>query len=440
MEEAAMLRKILDYQFNLQGRPIDRSGQNNHGVSIATVASSGPGDIRAVGFLSPNSRIYVPYNMSWSHLNSVQVEVTVLLSELIHRVNLVEVERALALFVRADGVVTFTYFAPDDDGDEPGFTGDIDAFTAIPPPSGSTDPFETLTANPLPPTPPFVWQGVNTDTDFSPDGVRRTVPLNQYVTIRALHDGFATMRIYIDGELAGVRTDIVHGVPPLVPPGIVAIGAWPHDERYTLKGNIDYLQVWREDPEFPYREFFCRDMSAEAEACWHKLFGRLGGAFDNPETKPAVHALLKCVSDMQIAMARGIAKSGEQERQELRALSDAYLKQWCGGAIEGPALAMHLKRFISFLERINPDGFRRILPNLLDCFADAKTRELCRLADGLGECDPGWGIFIKAIGNALPNPICPPPEDDADQKDPSCDHPDDDARGKSYPKGGYDAD
>jgi hypothetical protein len=432
-----MLRKILDYQFKLQGQPIDRSGQNNHGVSTATVGSSGPGEILAVGFLSPNARIDVPYSTSWSYLNSVQVEVRVLLSELAHRVNLIEIERALALFVRGDGVVTFTYFAPDDGGDGPGFTGGIDSFTATPPPSGSTDPFDTLIANPLPPSRPFVWQGLNTDTDFSPDGVRRTVALNQYVTIRAVHDGFATMRIYIDGEVAGVRTDVAHGVPPLVPPGIVAVGAWPHDERYTLRGSIDYLQVWREDPEFPYREFFCREMSAEAEACWHKLFRRLGASFDNPETKPAVLALLKCVSDMQTAMARAIAKAGEQERQELQALSKAYLKHWCGGAIDGPTMAMHLKQFIAFLERVNPEGFRRILPNLLECFADAKVRELCRLADAIGECDPAWGAFINSIGKALPNPICPPPADD---KDTLCDHPHDDARGKSYPKGGYDAD
>src|SRR5690606_11929367 len=117
---------------------------------------------------------------------------------------------------------------------------------------------------------------------------------------QAVHDGFATMRIYIDGVLAGVRTDIVHGVPPLIPPGIVAVGAWPHDERYTLKGSIDYLEVSREDPEFAWREFFCRDMPPGAKACWHHLFRCLSASFDDLETRPAILVLLKCVSDMQI--------------------------------------------------------------------------------------------------------------------------------------------
>lgn len=424
-----MLRQILDYQFNLQGQPIDRSGQNNHGIATAIVGTSGPGDVRAVGFLAPSSRIDIPFRTCWSHLNAVQIETRVMLRALDHRVNLIEIERSLALFVRSDGVVTFTYLAPEtaDDDDDGGVdpTGDINSFTAFPTPAGSVDPFDTLTSNPPPPPDPFVWQGLNTDVEFSPDGVRRTVPLNEYVTIRAVHDGFATMRIYIDGDLAGERTDIVFGVPPLLAPGIVAVGAWPHDGRYTLNGSIDYLQLWREDPEFPYQQFFCRDMSAEAEGCWHDFFKRLSACFDDPDERPAILKLLRCVSDMQTRLARAIARAGEAEREELRMLSNAYLRLWCAGDVDGEAMAVRLQGFVALFERVDPDGFANLLPDLLACFTDPKVKAICDLATDIPGCDPGWGKYVDAVGGVLPNPICPPPPADDDPKR---------KRRKPYPK------
>ena len=425
-----MLRTVLDYQFNVAGQPIDRSGQNNHGIAKSTVASAGPGDIRSVGFLSPAARIDVPYSDSWNHLNAVRVEIRVMLRELEHRVNLVEIERSLALFVRADGVVTFTFYAPegatDGGGDGGGGTpaSGLDFFTALPPPPGSVDPFDTLVANPPEPPSPFTWQGVNTDTGFSPDGVRRTVPLDRYITILAEHDGFATMRIYIDGVLAG-EVNASLGVPPLVSPGIVAIGAWPHDDRYTLRGSIDFLRIWREDPEFPSDEFFCRPMTPEAHECWHRARAELAGLFDDSETRSGIRRLLQCVSELQLSMARAAARAGEERRRELRALSTEFLAQWCSGDIDGPEMREHFRRFIAFMQRVDPDGFAAILPRLSACFADPAVRKACKIGRDIPKCDPGWVGFIGMIVELLPDPICGDPGDD----DPSGGPGDDDSGG-----------
>jgi hypothetical protein len=437
-----MLRKILDYEFNIQGRPIDRSGQNNHGFSVATVASIGPEDIRSVGFFAPTSRIDVPYRECWSHLNAVQVEIRVQITSLPQRVNLVEIERSLALFVREDGVVTFTFLAPEEPPDPSDPTGGIDSLTSQPPTSGSSDPFDTLVANPSSPPDNFVWQGVNTDTQFSPDSTVRKVSINQYVTIRAIHDGLTTMRIYIDNELAGVRTDIRYGVPPLISPGRIAIGAWPHDDRYTLSGRIDFLRIWREDPEFPYRQFFCRKMSAEAEACWHKLFSSLAERFENPESEQAVRTLLTCAFEVQQGFVEAIAEAGEEARLELRALSDAYLKLWCGGEIDGSSMQIYFKRFITFLEKHDPEHFTAILSDLLACFRDPKVRQLCNIASKIPDCDPRWTGFIKNIGDMLPNPICQPDPDDECSVPNRRSRPVDNSsdQNKYKPHGGNDAD
>jgi hypothetical protein len=89
---------------------------------------------------------------------------SIALSTLPRRVNLVEIERALALFVRKDGIVTFTFLAPEKPADSGDLTGGIESFAAFPMPSGSTDPFDTLVDKP--PPHPFVWMGVNTDAAF----------------------------------------------------------------------------------------------------------------------------------------------------------------------------------------------------------------------------------------------------------------------------------
>lgn len=388
-----MLKQILEYQFNIQGRAIDRSGQNNHGLSTATAGSFGPGNIQAVGFISPSSRIDIPYQTCWSHLNAVQVEIRVLIKELPHRVNLIEIERSLALFIRHDGVVTMTYYAPDEpDIDDP--FNEIDSFTAIPVPSGSIDPFDTLTSNP---PPPFTWVGVNTDTNFSPDGLRRAVPLNQYVTIKAIHDGIATMRIYIDGELAGERIDVDHGVPRLLAPGIVAVGAWPHDDRYTLIGNIDFLRVWRDDPEFPYNQFFCRQMSAKAQKCWHGMLKGLAAQFDDPDTKPAVRELLECTANLQRSLEHAIATSDEETRQELHNLSEEYMRFWCMNKIDQAAMALYIKEFISLIESVAPGVLQDSLSKLITCFSNPKVRNLYCLAEDISSCDPGWRGYIETL-------------------------------------------
>lgn len=405
-----MLIKILDYEFNMGGLPIDRSGQNNHGQATATVFTTHASGLKAASFLSESSRITVPYNATWSTIGAARVDVRARLEALEHRTNLVEIERSLALFVRADGIVSFVYLAPtpaptngDDKADEPSDHDPFTTITALPPPTGSTDPSDTLVANP-----PFNWQGVNTSAEFAPDGQARTVPVGDYFTISAIHDGLASMRIAIDGELAGVRTDVRHAVPPLQAPGVVSIGAWPHDSRYTLHGSLDFVRIWRNDPEFEYRQFFCRPMSKEARDCWHALMCSMSKNMLDDEQRDTYLRLTKCIYELQLKLYRTIAKNGHGNLDQLQAFFRDYVKLWCGGRIHTEDMSDLMARWIAWLQEAAGPEFDNYLVGLLECLMRAKALGLCESAHDLRACDPDWAAFIDNLGKAVPNPLCPP--------------------------------
>jgi hypothetical protein len=392
-----MLKKVLDFEFNIKGMPIDRSGQGNHGHATQTVFTVDPDGTRGAGFLSNASRIDVPYNHSWNTITATRIDVRVRLNSLERRANLVEIERSVALFVRQDGVVTFTFYAPADDPS----TLPVEGLGVIarPSPTGSSDPFDTLTVTPAadPPAVKFAWQGVNTDTQFSPNGQRHTVPLKQYVTITAIHDGLASMRVFINGALAGARYDIDYPVLPLVPPGIVAIGAWPHDARYTLRGSLDFVQIWRYDPHFPYRQFFCRPMSDRAKGCWHRILRHINDNFAEERRADVLSELVLCVDKQYRALYRAAAQTGETGLQTLQAFFRQYMQLWCRGDIDGDDMDDHQRRFLMWVRSLPDDAYAKHLDGMQECFAGARSLGLDRIKLDLRKCDPQWGRFVDLI-------------------------------------------
>lgn len=356
-----MLTKILDYDFNILGMPIDKSGQNNHGQASGIVSTIGADGTKGAGFLSATSRIDVLHNHSWNEITATCIDVRVLLKSLEHRANLVEIERSFALFARTDDVVSFTFYAPEEDPGDPSKPQlPPPVFTPHPSPSGSNDPFTTLEAPTVPndgsatgsfPPPPFdfTWQGVNTDTEFSPDGQRRTVPLNQYTTISAIHDGIASMRIFINSELAGARYDIKYAVPPLLAPGIVSIGAWPHDERYTLQGSLDFVRVWRHDPSFNYRQFFCRPMSRDAKHYWRKTLRRITENLNDKENAETLMELSVCLFSLQRDLYLAIAHNGEKSLIALERSFGQYMDIWCNNGIDSPQMGDWMRTFLEWM-------------------------------------------------------------------------------------------
>lgn len=397
-----MLAKLLDFEFNLNGIPIDTSGQGNHGQATATVFSVGPGDVRGAGFLSDQSRIVVQHNAGWNEITATRIDVRVRLDSLSRRANLVEIERSVALFVRQDGVVTFTFYAPADDEDSSGPQVGPPVFTARPRPTGSVDPFDTLVVTPPSSAPSlaFAWQGVNTDAQFAPDGQRRTLPLHQYVTISAIHDGLASMRIFIDGQLAGARYDVRYAVPPLVPPGVVAIGAWPHDGRYTLHGALDFVRIWRHDPHYTYRQFFCRPMSDEAKHCWHLLLRQINGNLDDATRADGLMELVRCLDGAYRALYRAIASTGDDGLRNLQRFHREYVRLWCAGRIDGYEMRDLQQRFVKWIRGAGGEEYDRHFADIRACMEQRHCLDIDAGID-LRKCDQAWAGFVELMAGVL---------------------------------------
>ena len=63
-----------------------------------------------------------------------------------------------------------------------------------------------------------------------------------------VHDGTSHARLFLDGVLVAEQWDEVGPIPNLGPQGIL-IGYWPgNDDRYTMRGQIDEVQIWKDDP------------------------------------------------------------------------------------------------------------------------------------------------------------------------------------------------
>ncbi len=91
------------------------------------------------------------------------------------------------------------------------------------------------------------WVGVST-----PPG---TIAPNQWHTATFFHDGFATCKIYVDGNLVAAGYDAIGPVTAVAPPYGLAIGHWPNPgDQYTFMGEISEAKVWTDDPD--PRHFF----------------------------------------------------------------------------------------------------------------------------------------------------------------------------------------
>ena len=266
-----MFRLVLDYPYTHIPAAIDVSGANNHGTSrdVAFVSDGLSKGSGALVFHSPASRVRVPNNPVFQHLHALKLETVVRLDRLGQRQNLIEGHLSFAFFVRPDGVLEGTAFGRQT-------------------PAG-----------------PKAWQGVNSASD-SPDGVARMVPIGQWVNLRYEHDGFASIRLFIDDQLAAATYSIASPIRPVGSHG-VHIGNWPDADVYTFAGLMDRVRIWRWDPDAAYQQFFCRAPGR----CWTAIDSQLGQWADGPDGRERLRSLLQCIGDIQYRIINVVRGAGE---------------------------------------------------------------------------------------------------------------------------------
>lgn len=179
----------------------DWSRNNNHGHLVGVHTGSATGSSNALLFSGGEQRVEVRRSPSLRDFGELRIRVVFRAEpEMpLRRYNLVEGELAFALFREPDGSLHGTINSP---------TGG--------------------------------WTG--------PQSAPGVVKLNTWHVADYVHDGTSHARLFLDQTLVAERWDEVGPIPNLAPQGIL-IGYWPGgDDRYTLRGQIAEVQIWKDDP------------------------------------------------------------------------------------------------------------------------------------------------------------------------------------------------
>jgi hypothetical protein len=355
-----MFTPILHHPYRRVAEAIDVSGAGNHGLT-RSVGISQDGQSPGSGALIygvAGSRAWVPPRPAFSRLHALKIETIVRVRSLGQRRNLVEGHESFAFFIHPDGSLLGT------------------ALSRVSPGG------------------PWGWYGA--DSVLAPVGPPATVPLDRWVRLTYVHDGFASIRLFIDGTLVAVNSTLHSPIRPVGPRG-VHIGNWPDADHYTFHGDIDDVRLWKWEPDAAYHNFFCRHTCD----CWGRLFGAMGDAASGPEGRERLRSLLQCVGALQTEIVRAVRRQDPATLHRVEALARRYRALWCRGDIGGDDMRQLLQEWLKLLERILgeqlPGALRRIV-TCIDRHGFLRTPACVDFAT----CDPAFVEFIRTLTTLLP--------------------------------------
>jgi hypothetical protein len=351
-----MLELICDQTYTWDGVPADKSPYRNHGSAINTDgafdgAEPGSGMIK---FPHPNSRVRIGPGPAWQRLIALKVEV-------LARVN----PQAARLPVLVAGHGSFRFGL---------LEGALEAR------------FDNATGTN---------NQVRSAEAFAPDRKRHAVPANKWVKLGFYHDGFAKMRLFIDGELVG-EAIIEGGIPPVQGLG-VSIGNDVAQDGLQFPGEIDEVRIWRLDPKAMKREFLGRPYTHKTARCWQKQFETiLDWMKKNPEQ---LHSLAQQIGITENSFLRSLFLLPDSEQAKLRAVLVAFGDLWFEGKIAGPEMEKVLCHWIALLRAlgIDPEGGAAGTA-LLAAIAELKIDP-----SDLLKCDPEVAAFLELQRKAVEN-------------------------------------
>jgi hypothetical protein len=350
---AIVLELICDQSYTWAGVPADKSPYENNGTAINTGGfydGIAPGS-GTITFPHPDSRVRIATGRPWHSLIALEIEVLARLDPHARRVS---------VMVAGDGSFRFGIME-----------GALEAqFQNA---SGSDN-------------------YVRSDASFSPDHMHHPVPAQKWVKLGFHHDGFAKMRLFIEGELVGEAVT-EGGIPPVQALG-VSIGNAVEADSYQFPGEIDELRIWRHDPKGLKREFLGRPYTRKMARCWERLFEQVAEwTKRHPEQSRGLTNRLHTARD---AFVRALYLLPDSEQAKLRAAMLAIKKLWSAGEIDGPAMEKALCDWVSLLQALGIDPID-------DPVYDALNAEFAKIGiDGrdLLTCDPKIALFLERMRSA----------------------------------------
>lgn len=354
-----MFRLILDHPYKHVAAAIDVSGADNHGLvhDVSFVPNGALPGSGALNFALPSSRVRLGSKPVFGHLHALKIEMTVRVHSLGQRRILVEGDNSFVFFIEDNGVLVGMALGRES-------------------PEGSLD-----------------WYGADTHT-HSTGNDTATVPVNKWVKLGYIHDGFAAIQLYMDDRLVAVKRNLYSPIRPVGPSG-VHIGNRTSGDANPFHGDIDGIRMWSWDPNAAYYQFFCRQVFCKA---WKSVFDSLGTFSAGPEGLRRLESLLRCIGTIQTEIVRAVRRQDETIVRANDNFSRRYRELWCKGEIEGDEMRDLLKEWLRVIEQIlGRDRLGELVRAMVDCAR--KHGVIPAIPDRIdfNDCDPDFVGFIRNL-------------------------------------------
>lgn len=355
-----MFELILHHQYNLLGEAIDLSPAANHGAvrNVQFLPDGRAPHSGALQFSQPNGRVRVRDAAVWGRLHALKIEAWLKLDVLGRRRNIVEGDGSFAFFIHPDGVLWGTFYAPTVPGG------------------------------------PRIWHGANSAT-YSPDSQIRTVPLGDWVKLTYVHDGVASLRLFINDQLVAANYNLISSVPAVHSLG-VHIGNWPAGDLYPFAGEIDEVKIWRYDRDAAYKQFLCRPMDSSAMACWVDVFNLIATRASDPHRREQLAGLMRCLRDAQQQLIRAVRARGEVAISECQYFARKYRELWCEGRANSMEMRELLEEWLKWLrESVGAELMHSYLETIKECWGQFGWE--VKFEKDLAECDPDFAEYLETF-------------------------------------------
>jgi len=367
-----MFKLIASYSFQNPLPFLDTSGYENHGNSqLVTIESDEQGEFAR--FLQRSSQITVPYSSSFDNLIALRIQARIWLDATQSGTRVVVGSNSFYFLIRPDHTVSVGVLGV---GSE----------------SVSSEE-EVLTDVEL------QWHRVTSEAEFSPDGIQRSIPLDKWVTVNIVHNG-VSMLIFIDGELVGARYDLNSSVGSAN--GLQIGGRYnPIGGKLysSFRGAITDLKLWKFDPEYREKEFFCRPMSSKQNACWRLLMARIVFLAKQKETSQNTIDLLERLEHAESELVRAVLAQGPEAIDRIHQFAQRYQRLWCTGNINTSAMQALMFEWLPWIQEIAPDAVTKYLQEIIACTSLLKKLSFANEIDILKECDTEFKGYLDHVSD-----------------------------------------
>jgi hypothetical protein len=365
-----MLNLILHHTYSTgDGVAADTSDHGNHGIRKNTqfLPSGHEAYSGALEFNGTSSRVTVRHNTSLEDLAAVKVEAWIYPTLVDQRRNIIEGDDSFAI-----------YLAP-----RAGLQG--------------SDAWENSILHGDFRDTSGAWIPLSSEPPFSP--ATTIVPRNTWSKITYFHDGIASAVLMINDTVVAERYDLTCGVGSVGKRDLI-IGSWTIDDRYSFRGSIDEIKLWKYDPRELQKEFFCRFRDAKALKCLSAEYRRWLANMD-PKKIRQLTAYLKCQDRIVEDIIRTVFSHGRNAKETWERFHKRYLELWCKNKLTGPEMKKLMREWAEWLCRlVGPDTIRQWIHRLQSCKAEYPIETDEALRKIWEQCDREFIAFIDLFVDA----------------------------------------